>query len=283
VPFLSERLWLQLQGSREEAVSVHLAPYPEPDPALVDEELEQRMEGVRRVVRLGRAGRNRANVKTRQPLGRVRIAPGPGAMPLGDLTPIVLEELNVKEAEVADAGEEVVRLHAKARFDVLGPRFGKGVPAVAKAIEALPPETVLALERVGGATVRVEGVEHEIRREEVQIRHEDPEGWVMERESGWSVALDLAIDEELRQEGFAREIVNKIQFMRKKAGFGITDRIEVVYQGTDLLRSAIDRHGELIRRETQADRIDPGPAEGEASGEWKINGEPAVFSLKRVG
>jgi len=282
IPFLAERLYRSLgrEDAREE--SVHLATYPESDPARIDAELERRMEDVRRVVRLGRAGRNRANVKTRQPLARVRIGLPKGARPLGDLVSIVLEELNVKEAETAAAAEERIELTAKARFDVLGPRFGKAMKEVARAIEALDAAGVAALERDGSARIVVDGAEHEIRREDVLVRHQDPEGWVLEREAGWSVALDLAIGDELRQEGFAREIVNKIQFMRKKADFGITDRIEVYFEGTDAVRSAIERHGELIRRECQADRIDPGTAEGETREEWKINGEPAVFSLKRV-
>jgi len=141
---------------------------------------------------------------------------------------------------------------------------------------------VAELERSGKTAVEVGGASHEIRREGVIVSHEDPEGWVLEREGGWSVALDLAIDEELRLEGFAREIVNKIQFMRRQADFGITDRIEVLFEGTDVLKAAIERHAELIRTETQADEIRPGRAEADASEEWSINGEPAVFFVRRV-
>ena len=207
------------------------------------------MEAVRRVVRLGRAGRNRANVKTRQPLARVKIVPPAGESALGDFTEIALEELNVKEAEPVEPGTALAELAAKARFDVLGPRFGKDMKKVAAAIDALAVEQVVALERTGEATVEVEGTAHTIRREEVQVTHADPPGWIMEREAGWSVALDLEITEELRLEGFARELVNKIQFMRRQADFGITDRIEILYEGTDILREAVDRHAELIRGE----------------------------------
>jgi isoleucyl-tRNA synthetase len=282
LPFLSERLYAELRARHGGEESVHLAAYPEPDRAQVDAELEERMEAVRRVVRLGRAGRNRANVKTRQPLGRVRVTPPAGAEPLGDLSAVVLEELNVKAAELGDPAQERIELSAKARFDVLGPRFGKEMKNVAKAIEALSADAVRSLEGSGSARVEAAGGQHEIRREEVVVRHRDPDGWVLEREAGWSVALDLEITDDLRSEGFARELVNKIQFMRKNAGFGITDRIVVYFEGTEAVRSAMDRHGELIRAECQVDRIEVGSAEGEAREEWKINGEPAVLALERV-
>ncbi|MGQ0721300.1 MAG: isoleucine--tRNA ligase [Candidatus Eiseniibacteriota bacterium] len=281
LPFLAERLWQTLRGAGGQRESVHLETCPQADPACIDALLERRMEHVRHVVRLGRAGRNRANVKTRQPLARVRIG-SPEGEELGDLLSIVLDELNVKSAEAVRATDEKVELGAKARFDVLGPRFGKDVKQIAAAIQALSPDEIRALERDGSARIRAAGSEHEITSDEVLVRHQDPEGWVLEREGGWSVALDLEIGEDLRQEGFAREIVNKIQFMRKKAGFDITDRIEVAFEGTDALRSAVGRHDELIRRECQADRIQVGPARGETREEWKINGEPAVLALTRV-
>jgi isoleucyl-tRNA synthetase len=281
MPFIADRLYLNLAepwGGRE---SVHLAPFPEENAALIDEELERRMDDVRRVVRLGRAARNRANVKTRQPLGRVRIVPS-GDRSLGDLVSVVLEELNVKEAELGNAGAAGPELHAKARFDVLGPRFGKDMKSVGAAIAALGTAELERLERTGMISINAAGEPREIRKEEVIITHVDPPGWAMEREGGWSVAIDLAIDEDLRAEGFARELVNKIQFMRKNAGFEITDRIEVSVQTTDALWNAIERHHELICSETLADRLAKESGEGEAREEWQINGEPATLSLRRV-
>ncbi|HET9887854.1 MAG TPA: DUF5915 domain-containing protein, partial [bacterium] len=280
IPFLADRLYLnlaELSGGRE---SVHLAPFPEENAARIDEELERRMEDVRRVVRLGRAARNRVNVKTRQPLRLVRIV-APPERSLGDLLPIVLEELNVKDADLGPAGAGP-ELHAKARFDVLGPRFGKDMKAVGAAIAALGTPELEKLERSGVVTVNAAGEPREIRREEVIITHVDPAGWAMEREGGWSVAIDLTIDEDLRAEGFARELVNKIQFMRKNAGFDITDRIEVSVQTTDALWNAIERHHALICNETLADRLAQEENEGEAREEWQINGEPATLSLRRV-
>jgi isoleucyl-tRNA synthetase len=280
-PFLADAVWEGLAGGREDAPeSVHLAAWPEGDRARVDEELERRMDDARRLVRLGRAARQRANVKTRQPLGRMRVVGPPGAAPWDPLAEVVLDELNVKRAEAGGAGE--LRLSAKARFDVLGPRFGKEMKGVAAAIAKLDAAQVAQLERVGEIEVEAAGARHVVRREEVVVSHEDPPGWVMEREAGWTVALDLAVDEDLRDEGFAREIINKIQFMRKKAGFEITDRIEVWFDGTELLRGALERHDSLIRRETQADRIAAGRGSGETREEWTINGEPAVLCLKRV-
>ncbi len=283
-PFVSEGVYRGLTAANGGEESVHLAGWPVADAALRDEALEERMEDVRRVVRLGRAARNRASVKTRQPLGRVRITPAPGGEPLGDLTAIVLDELNVKDAQWMSSGESAATLHGKARFDQLGPRFGKAMGQAAKAIAALDTETLLRLEREGEIALEVAGESHALRRDEVIVSHDDPEGWVLEREVGWSVALDLEISDELRQEGFAREIVNKVQFMRKKAGFGITDRIEVYFQGTDALRAAVERHETLIREETQADRLEAGDGGtgAEARDEWDINGEPAVLSLRRI-
>jgi isoleucyl-tRNA synthetase len=283
VPFVAEDLYRGLTaGAGGEVASVHLTSFPEADESASEEELKRRMEDVRRVVRLGRAGRNRCGIKTRQPLARVRIGAPPDAQELGELTEIVLEELNVREAIPAPPGEIGCELSAKARFDVLGPRFGQAMKTAAAAIASLSTAEVAELERKGVLRIDVAGVSNEIRREEVDVSHVDPEGWVLERESGWTVALDLALDDELRAEGFAREVVNKIQFMRKKAGFGITDRIEVFYEATPIVREAIGRHDELIRRETLAARIEDTLAEGETRAEWKINGEPAVISLRRI-
>lgn len=280
-PFLADRLYLNLAEQAGGRESVHLAAFPEENGALLDEDLERRMEDVRRVVRLGRAARNRMNVKTRQPLRRVRIVP-PGDRSLGDLVSVVLDELNVKEADLGAAGAAGPDLHAKARFDVLGPRFGKDMKAVGAAIAELATSDLERLERTGIATVNAAGEPREIRKEEVIITHVDPPGWAMEREGGWTVAIDLAIDEDLRAEGFARELVNKIQFMRKNAGFEITDRIEVSLQTTDALWTAIERHHELICNETLADRLAQESVEGETREEWQINGEPATLSLRRV-
>ena len=280
-PFLADRLYLNLAEQTGGRESVHLAPFPEESAALLDEDLERRMEDVRRVVRLGRAARNRMNVKTRQPLRRVRIAP-PVDRSLGDLVSVVLDELNVKQADLGSASAAGPELHAKARFDVLGPRFGKDMKAVGAAIAALATPELEQLERTGAVTVTAAGEPREIRKEEVIVTHVDPPGWAMEREGGWTVAIDLAIDEDLRAEGFARELVNKIQFMRKNAGFEITDRIEVSLQTTDALWTAIERHHELICNETLADRLAQESVEGETREEWQINGEPATLSLRRV-
>ncbi len=281
-PFLAERLWQGLRAGRAADVveSVHLANWPQPEPQWRDEILEHRMDDVRRLVRLGRAARNRVNVKTRQPLRRLRVVAPTAAEPLGDLMAVVLDELNVKRAEPGDPS--AVQLAAKARFELLGPRFGKDMKTVAAAIAKLSSKEVLGLERTGEIDVVVAGATERLRREEVQVTHADPEGWALEREAGWSVALDLDIDDELRDEGFAREVINKIQFMRKKAGFDVTDRIEVWFDGTRTLHAAVARHDDLIRRETQAERIGSGSGEGDAKETWTINGEPAVLCLKRI-
>ncbi len=282
-PFFAERLYLALGeaggGGRE---SVHLAFFPEASDGARDLELERRMDDARRVVRLGRAARNRANVKTRQPLRRVRIV-APGDRTLDDVLEIVLDELNVKAAVLVAPEEARTELHAKARFDALGPRLGKDMKAAGAQIAALATEALERLEKSGTLVLQVAGVEYEIRRDDVIVTHDDPPGWAMEREAGWSVAIDLAMDDDLRAEGFARELVNKIQFMRKKAGFEITDRIEIALDTTPTLWSAIERHGELVRRETLAERIAPGPGEGETKEEWQVNGEPATLALRRVG
>jgi isoleucyl-tRNA synthetase len=189
VPFLPDLVYRGLTESHGGEDSVHLTDWPTADPAAADPALEQRMEDVRRLVRLGRAGRNRANVKTRQPLGRVRITPPAGGEALGDLTAVVLDELNVKAAEWGNPGEASIRLEAKARFDLLGPRFGKRMKLVAQAVRQLPSERIAELERAGEVAIDVEGESHALRRDEVVVSHEDPDGWVLERENGWSVAL----------------------------------------------------------------------------------------------
>lgn len=281
-PFLSDRMYLDLTSAAAGKESVHLTDFPEEEDRLGAPALQRQMEDVRRVVRLGRAARNRVSVKTRQPLARVRIC-GPSDRSLGDLVEIVLDELNVKTAEVVSPGSIQAKLQAKAKFDVLGPKFGKEMKLVGAAVAALSTAEIEHLERVGVMSLDVAGVPREIRKDEIFVTHEDPSGWALEREGGWSVVLDLAIDDELRREGFARELVNKIQFMRKKAGFEITDRIEVGVNTTALVREAVEQHRSLIMTETLAEALSFEDIAGETKEEWQLNGEATTLMLRRVG
>ncbi len=270
-PFVAEELYLALRGhtpaSADGAISVHLEPFPEPDASAVDAELERRMRMALAVTALGRQARNVARVRTRQPLRRIVVhALDSEALEalIGDASigELVRDELNVRAVEAADDVRAVATPRARPVFPALGRRFGRRVPRVAAAIEALDAPALAAFERDGEVTVDVDGEAVRLGREELTVEIEPVEGFAAARDRGVTVGLDLALDEELRREGAARELVNRIQNARKRAGLEVTDRIRLRYwgPGADWVFGAL---GELIAGETLAL-------------EWKRLAEPAT-------
>jgi isoleucyl-tRNA synthetase len=239
------------------ADSVHLRDYPVADAALRDEELEQGMEAVRLTVELGRAARAQAKAKVRQPLRRaVIVANEAERAAIEARADLVTAELNVKELDFVSDEGELVSYTVKPNYRSLGPRFGKNMPQVAAAVEALDASHVAkALADGGEIGIAIDGSDHTLGPDDVTLALQPLEGYEVEAEAGHAVALQLELDDELRQEGLAREIVHAVQNARKEAGLEITDRISLSLGGDPALLDAAQAHEAYLAGEVLATSV----------------------------
>ena len=268
-PFLADEIHLNLAGGEAEELgeltdSVHLRDFPVADPALSDPDLEAAMEAVRLTVELGRAARAQAKAKVRQPLRRaVIVANDAEREAISARAELVKAELNVKELDFVEEESELVSYAVKPNYRALGPRFGKRMPQVAAAVEALDPVHVAAVMAEGGEVgINIDGDEHAIGADEVTLSLQPLEGYEVEAEAGHAVALQLELDDELRREGLAREIVHAIQNARKEAGLEITDRIELTLGGDEELLAAARAHEDYVSGEVLATVVAYNGADG---------------------
>ncbi len=285
-PFASDWLHRALVGGEEASWehSVHLAPFPEPDPARIDDTLEAEMEGVRKLVSLGRAAREEVRIRVRQPLG-VLHAVVPGPEPREEVLELLRDELNVKEVRFLASAEGLVRLEPRPAFRALGPRFQARSQAAAAAIRALD---AAALERFrGGEEVRieVEGESVVLEPEWLDVVETAVGELVVRAEDGHVAALDPTLDDTLRREGMARELVNRIQRLRKDAGLEITDRIELAIDGAEAVVEAAAAFDGFIAGETLAVAFETGPGAVAAREHMladEIDGSHARVALSRA-
>jgi isoleucyl-tRNA synthetase len=287
VPFVSEEIHrtLAVPFSIAEPESVHLAAYPVPDPSRIDAELEEAVSLSREVVNLGRAVRMRVSIKTRQPVRKIVVAlpeGGEAASRLERVRDTVRDELNARALEIVPDGNALIRLSAKPVFPKIGPEFGPRAGKAAAAIKGLTPEIVRRIVGEGSASVEAGGESFVLKAEHIEVREDAAPPFAMERGARAIVFVDTELDEDLLAEGFAREMVNKIQFMRKASGFEVADRIRVVYAGSERLARAVERHAGQIRSDTLAVSMERGEPEGERIEEWDLNGEPARIAVARV-
>jgi isoleucyl-tRNA synthetase len=266
IPFVTERVWGALFAATGDVDSVHLARWPDADPALIDAGLTDQVGIVRRLVELGRSARADSKIKTRQPLSQALIsAPGWTALP-EDLRAQVREELNVVElANLSDAGE-LVELAVKPNFRELGRRFGKRTQAVASAISAVDAEAFVDAYRAGTARVEVDGEWFDITGDEVVVAETPRSGWAVSSAGSDTVALDLELTHELRLAGLAREVIRMVQEARKNAGLDVTDRIALWWRvgGSPEPAEAIRTHRELLAGEVLASVVTEGAPEDTA-------------------
>jgi isoleucyl-tRNA synthetase len=262
IPFLADEIHLNLAGgalgdAAEMPDSVHLRDYPEPDAEFADPELETAMAAVRLTVELGRAARAQAKAKVRQPLRRaVIVANDAERAAIEARAEIILAELNVKELDFVSDEGELVSYTAKPNYRTLGPRFGKRMPQVAAAVAALDAAHVAAVMADGGEVgINVEGDEHTLGPDEITLALQPLDGYEVEAEAGHAVALQLELDDELRREGLAREIVHAVQIARKEAGLEITDRIELALGGDEELLDAARAHEAYLAGEVLATSV----------------------------
>jgi isoleucyl-tRNA synthetase len=286
VPFLADEIHLNLAGGSlgqtgEVPDSVHLREYPTADPSLADPGLETAMEAVRLTVELGRAARSRAKAKVRQPLRRaVIVANDAERAAIEARAALVTAELNVKELDFVSDEGELVSYSAKPNYRALGPRFGKRMPQVAAAVEALDAAHVAAVMADGGEVgINIEGDEHTLGPDEVTLALQPLDGYEVEAEAGHAVALQLELDDELRQEGLAREIVHAIQIARKEAGLEITDRITLALGGDPDLLNAARTHETYLTGEVLATSVSYETSDGTAA---MIDGQELTIQLSRI-
>ena len=261
-PFLADEIYLNLAGGEKEELgeqpdSVHLQNFPQVDGKLEELSLEAAMAAVRQTVELGRAARAQAKVKVRQPLHRAVIVANDAEREAIEYhAALVTAELNVKELDFVSEEADLVSYAVKPNYRALGPRFGKRMPQVAAAIEALDPVHVAKVMADGGEVgISIDGDEHTIGPDEVTLALQPLDGYEVEAEAGHAVALQLELDDELRREGLAREIVHAVQNARKAADLDISDRIELSLGGDDDLLAAAREHEPYIAGEVLATAV----------------------------
>lgn len=287
-PFIAEQIYGSLVGGRQGLPeSVHLTSFPEPAESTYrfrDERLEEEMDVVRRVVSLGRLLRTSSRIKVRQPLTRlIVVAKGERLRrPVSRMANLIEEELNVKKIEFVDDAAALSRRRAEPNFKRLGPRLGKLSKAAADRIRGLSEEEISQLQNAGALTVTIDGQPVKIGAEDVQIIAESIDYLIVEREGDLVVALDTRITEPLRLEGLAREFVNRVQKMRKQAGYDVVDRIKIHYHVSETLGKAIREMADYIKAEALAERISENSGGGEFSQEWEIDGEKAFIGIEKI-
>lgn len=288
-PFISELIWTELTGSNREKhglpLTVHLCDYPRPVGSDIDTTLEETMETARRMVSMGRAARARHNLKVRQPLSTLMVALH-GKTDLDQLLeylPIVRDELNVKEIVQSDELDSYVTYSAKLNFKAAGPKLGAKVKVVAPLVAQLDSSAVRAFVRSGKMDLAVDGEAVTLTPDEVDVARVEHDGFAVEGDNTLTIALVTSLTDDLRDEGYAREMVNKIQNMRKSSGLEVTDRITVALRPSERLRTAINRHEEFICRETLAERIEySADVTHDGAKVWNINGEEAVIAVTKA-
>jgi isoleucyl-tRNA synthetase len=270
-PFVTDEIYDNLDGGEP---SIHLCHFPEPGER--DEELEWNMQVVRDAVELGRAARAHAKLKVRQPLREaVVVAADRERGAIERLEELLKEELNVKSVRYVSEADELGRFELKPNYRALGPRFGKQMPQVAAAIAALDPARLRAGERVG---LNFNGQDHEIGPEDVTMVLQPLEGYQVERSGTHAVALNLELDDELRREGLAREVVHAVQSARKNAGLDVEDRISLTLAGDEELLAAAREHQDYVAGETLATSLEFDGAGGDERTE--IDGRALLISVR---
>jgi isoleucyl-tRNA synthetase len=276
VPFLSEAIWQRLRGEAGKSGSVHLEPYPVSNGAMIDEELEKNMAGVLKAVTTGRAVRNKAAIKVRTPLARMLVHGKYHDVTEWtkdeELRGLVLDELNVKAIETIDDTGDLIRMSVRPEYSVLGKRFGRNMKAAAAALEGLGAGKVLELVEKGQVSVEIDGRAEEISLEEVKVESETAEGFESESEGDLTVILDTDLTDELRREGTARDLVNRIQNFRKESGFEVSDRIELAWRGPDEIKHVFEEYRDHICSETLVESLLEGEQDWDNSTSFDLDG-----------
>ncbi|HEY8348609.1 MAG TPA: isoleucine--tRNA ligase [Clostridia bacterium] len=281
VPFISEQIYLNLVRSVDKSApeSVHLCDFPTVREGFIDKELEENMDKVLKYVVLGRACRNTANIKNRQPIGTMFIKDSE-ELP-GMYADLVRDELNVKQIVFTSDASGFTTYKFKPQLRTVGPKYGKLAPKIGEYLSTVDGNELMdRFNRDGKVTFSLEGSDVTLELSDVLVETAQKEGFVSESERDITVVLDTNLTEELIEEGYVREIISKLQTMRKEAGFEVQDRITVYYGDNEKISGIVERNSGLISEEVLADRLLPSTDEG-YSKEWNINGENVRFTVKR--
>ena len=269
-PFYADRLYMDLVGvtGRDNVVSVHLAKFPVADESLIDRELEARMQMAQDVTSMVLALRRKVNIKVRQPLQciMVPVVDEEQKRHIEAVKELILNEVNVKELKFVDGAEGVLVKKVKCDFKKLGPKFGKQMKAVAAAVAGMSQEAIAEFERNGSYTFDIDGTQAVVAVSDVEIYSEDIPGWLVANEGRLTVALEVTVTEGLRREGIARELVNRIQNIRKSSGFEITDKIKVVLSKNSLTDDAVNEYNTYICNQVLAASLTLADEVSEATG-----------------
>ncbi|TMU55305.1 isoleucine--tRNA ligase [Flagellimonas algicola] len=253
-PFYMERLYKDLDSStqKEGVESVHLADFPVFDPNMVNKKLERKMQLAQKISSLVLSIRQKEKIKVRQPLQKVMIPvlDADQKESIEAVSELIKSEVNVKEIELLDDASGILVKQIKPNFKVLGPRFGKDMKAIAVAVNQLGQEEIQKIEREGELMLALENKNIILQLTDVEISSQDIEGWLVASSGALTVALDVTIDENLKKEGIARELVNRIQNLRKESGFEVTDKIDIKILKDGLVEQAVSSNEEYIKTET---------------------------------
>ena len=282
IPFMTEEIYQNLVRSvdKDAIESIHLCDFPKVEEAWINKELEDDMEELLKIVVLGRAARNTANIKNRQPIGTMYIK---ADKEMGQFyTDIIADELNVKEVKFANDVESFISYSFKPQLRTVGPKYGKLLNGIRTALaEINGTEAMNELRSTGLLTLDINGNKVELLEEDLLIETAQTEGYVTEADGDISVVLDTNLTPELIEEGFVREIVSKVQTMRKEAGFEVMDKIHIYAKDNDKILELMKNHKEEIMSEVLAEDMTLGTTDGYVK-EWNINKEPVVLGVEKM-
>ena len=259
-PFFMDKLYLDLNSvtKKETFESVHLAEFPKFDKSFVDKSLERKMEAAQTISSLVLSLRAKEKIKVRQPLQKIMIpiSSETQKQEILAVANLIKSEVNVKEVEVLEDASDILVKQIKPNFKVLGPRFGKDMKAVAQVVNNFTADDIKNIEQNGIFNVEINGKIVTLEKSDVEITSQDIEGWLVASQGALTVALDVTLTDDLKKEGIARELVNRIQNLRKDSGFELTDRIAVQFEKDEQIINAINKNLEYIKTETLTDELE---------------------------
>ena len=281
IPFMTEEIYLNIVAGIDKTApeSIHLCDFPVANEAYIDKELEANMDEVLRIVVVGRACRNAANIKNRQPIGKMYVK---AEAELSDFYKEIIEdELNVKEVEFTDDVRAYSSYSFKPQLRTVGPKYGKLLGKIKQALSEVDGNTAMdELNEKGQLTFNFDGETVELTKDDLLIEIAQTEGFESGNDGDITVVLDTNLTPELVEEGFMREIISKIQTMRKEAGFEVMDKITVYSDGNDKIAELISKNEDTVKNDVLATEIVTGKIDG-YSKEWNINGENVTFGVKK--
>ncbi len=287
MPFLTDHMYqnLILGVDQSQPASIHLCDFPEVDTVKIDKKIEDEVALIRAIVSLGRAARNQANLKIRQPLSKMAIKVKSGVDLPAEARSIILEELNIKEIDRIgpDELDELIKHRVRPDFSKLGPKFGKNLNAVVDLLKNMSDEDLMALIKHGSIRREYKGDHIDLALIDVIVDKIQKAGWSVAFDESIGVAVCTEIDQKLEFEGMVRELIHKVQLMRKEADFNLTDRIKIRYKTDEKLRQAIQHNLDYLKNETLAVEVDAGDRAPADAVELSINGIKIEIKIDRAG